>query len=109
MTLDTWLKSQPGRCTGCGHHVATQGCHCAGSEWDISTAAIKQAAVNGVVHQNDVRPIIRGRIAPKRIGQQYRHALRTGLLVEIRREPSRDHKGKNTHHTAGVYELRSAA
>lgn len=28
--LDTYLRTRSDRCPGCGHHVATQGCACAG-------------------------------------------------------------------------------
>lgn len=43
MTLDT-LTRLPGRCTGCGYHVATQGCACAGLAAKAKGQAIATAA-----------------------------------------------------------------
>jgi hypothetical protein len=46
--LDTWLKSRPGRCTGCGYSVKEQGCACAGNKLKFEGQAIALAA-----HPND--------------------------------------------------------
>lgn len=104
MTLDT-LTRLPGRCTDCGYHVATQGCACADvGEWSIFVAALRTAAVDGEVHQSRVRPLIRGRIAPKMIGTLYRRAKREGLLADTgRREPSDDVAGRNTDKLDRIY------
>lgn len=109
MTLADWLTEQDGRCHGCGFHVASQGCRCPGSDWDVFVRALKDCAKNGVVHQNDVRPRLRGRINPKTIGPLYVKAQREGFMTQIGKEPSRDTQGRNTHHESGIYELRSAA
>lgn len=112
MTLDTYLKSRPDRCSGCGYHPAHQGCRCETDEWSLFLAAVRQAAsaaADGKVHQHLVRPLIRGRIAPKHIGALYRRAKSEGLLVQVGKEPSRDVAGRNTHHDSPVYELREAS
>lgn len=113
--LDTWLKSRSDRCDGCGAHVATQG-HgpdCApiapADEWTTFLTVLREVAVDGVVHQKDVRPKIRGRIYHKHIGQLYKRARNEGVLVQIDKEPSGDVVGKNTHHDSPVYQLRGAA
>ena len=108
--LDTYLRTLPGRCGGCGFHTAVQGCRCApvapSSEWAVFVAAIRQAARDGEVHQSDVRPIIRGRIEPKHIGTLYRRAKAEGLLSDTgRREPSNDVAGRNSDKLDRVYAL----
>ncbi len=116
MTLDSWLRSRPDRCPRCGHHPPTQGhgeaCAPTGpeSEWRLFVGALQQVVrPDGRVHQHDVRPLIRGRVAPKRIGQFYARAKREELLVQVGKEPSNDRQGRNTHHDSPIYELRKAA
>lgn len=111
MSLDTWLKAQPGRCPGCGYAIVEQGCRCATDEWSIFTAALRTAArADGTVHQCDVRPIIRGRIAPKHIGQMWRRARAEGLVRDTGdREPSNDTAGRNADKLDRIYALRAAA
>ena len=111
MSLDAWASSRADRCPGCGHHVATQGCHCAGSEWAIFAAAVRKAARrDGTVHPGDVRPLIRGRVAPKHIGTLYRRAKAEGLLTDTgEREPSNDFAGRNGDKLDRIYALRGAA
>lgn len=111
MALDTYLRADPARCSGCGYHVETQGCRCGGSEWDIFTRAVRQvASPDGTVSQNKVRPLIRGRVNPKHIGQLYRRARSAGLLIDTgEREPSTDSRGRNADKLARLYKLRSAA
>lgn len=77
--------------------------------WALFVAALHQAARGGVVRQNDVRPLIRGRINPKTIGRLYSRAKREGLLVEAGFDESRDHEGKNAGRLEPKYELRDAA
>lgn len=107
--LDAWLRSQPSRCAGCGMHPKLQGCRCPDAEWSTFLAAVRSAAVDGVVHQSAVRPLIRGRIEPKHIGQAYKRAIREGVLVERSPERSDDEAGKNAGRWEPTYELRSAA
>ena len=89
-------------------------CQCAegNDEWQVFTAALRDAmrrSDDGLVHQKHARPLLRGRIEPKRIGLAYRRAIREGLIREVRREQSNDEIGKNTNKWEPVYELRSAA
>lgn len=105
-TLDLHLRAD--RCT-CGYHVESQGCHCDGSEWATFLAALTSAARDGVVHQRDVRPQLRGRIEPKHIGLLWKRARKEGLVREIDHERSDDTAGRNSHRMEAVYELRSAA
>lgn len=109
------LDRLEGRCPH-GFHTSQRDLHdCtptapqADDEWHIFTAALRQAAVNGVVHQDKVRPLIRGRVYHKHVGQFYARARREGLLTLLTEEQSKDHEGRNTHHKSPVYELRSAA
>ena len=44
MSLDAYLSGRPDRCPGCGHHVATQGCACAGLTEKARGQAIATAA-----------------------------------------------------------------
>ena len=54
----------------------------------------------------DVRPLIRGRIAPKHIGSLYRRARSEGLLVDTGQlEPSTDAAGRNTDKQSRIYRV----
>ena len=117
MGIDTWLRAQPDRCDDCGHHPPTQG-HgkdCAPvdsreAEWRLFLEVLDQSAgIDGLVHQDAIRPHLRGRVHPKHIGQLYARAKRQGLLVQVGKEPSTDAAGRNTHHDSPIYELRKAA
>lgn len=108
--LLTWARQQPGRCDR-GFDIKTQHpdlCDCLGdSEWLIFTTALQRAARGGEVHQGDVRPMIRGKVAPKRIGQFYRRARAEGLIEDTgRREQSNDFAGRNTDKLDRIYAWR---
>lgn len=110
MTLAAYLEKAPGRCQECLYHIKTQGCRCKGGEWALFVSALRAAArADGKVHQSEVRPLIRGRIEPKHIGQAYKRAIREGLLTPVDHEKSDDEVGGNSHRLEPVYELRSAA
>ncbi|WP_436699922.1 hypothetical protein [Nocardioides sp. BYT-33-1] len=80
------------------------------AEWSTFTAALRLARrADGTVHQCDVRPHIRGRIEPKRIGQLWRRARSERLVVEVGHERSNDIEGRNAGRMEPYYELRSAA
>ena len=54
------------------------------TEWRTFTAALRAAVRDdGTVHACDVRPLVRGRIEPKHIGESWRRARNEGLLVEV--------------------------
>src|SRR5689334_14933613 len=44
MSLDAYLTTRADRCTGCGFHVATQGCGCEGNRLRAAGQAIATAA-----------------------------------------------------------------
>lgn len=103
------------------HHPDFCGCQ-EMSEWVVFTDALARVAVTSTtcrrprcdvsgthVHQDAMRPIIRGRIEPKHIGLIYKRAKSEGLLKPADKEPSGDTTGRNTHHDSPVYELRSVA
>jgi hypothetical protein len=87
------------------------GCRCPGGEWTVFVRALRSVARDdGTVHQGDVRPLIRGRIEPKHIGQLYRRARTLGLIADTgEREPSTDVAGRNTDKTCRIYRLGAAA
>lgn len=111
MSLETYLRTLPGRCQGCGHHTPTQGCRCPGGEWRVfRDALIAVAESDGTIHQSHMRRLIRGRIAPKSIGTLYRKAKAEGLIVDTgAREPSDDRAGRNSDKLDRVYALGRAA
>lgn len=119
MSLVDWLATRSDRCVH-GWHVPTQGCRdCtpvaaefkATSEWGVFKQALRDATrADASVHQCDVRPLIRGRIEPKHIGQLWRRARTEGLVSDTgEREPSNDTAGRNTDKLDRIYSLRSAA
>ena len=117
MSLDTYLRAQADRCSGCGAHVPTQG-HtkaCAPldsieAEWLLFVEALHRVVgADGLVHQHDVRPLIRGRVHHKHIGLFYRRARKDRLLIPVDEERSTDARGRNTHHASPIYELRKAS
>lgn len=112
MTLDTWATTHPDRCSlgfAAAHHPTFCNCSDMG-EWVVFTTALRSAArPDGTVHQCDVRPKIRGRIAPKHIGPMWRRARSEGLVRDTgEREPSNDSAGRNTDKLDRIYELRAA-
>lgn len=109
--LEQAIRTHPGRCQGCGHHVPTQGCKCAGGEWRVfRDALLAVAEKDGTVHQSHMRRLIRGRIAPKSIGSLYRKAKAEGLIVDTgEREPSDDRAGRNADKLDRIYSMRRAA
>lgn len=109
--LDAYLAEQPDRCQH-GYHLTLQHpdlCDCQPpAEWPLFVAALRRAKrVDGTVHVNDVRPLIRGRIAPKHIGTLYRRAVAEGLLETIPGgsgwEPSTDVVGRNSDKMSRVW------
>lgn len=119
--LDTWLKSQHGRCSGCGHHLTKQVCACAalaakaaGMAVAIAAApddaarvetAIRQLAVKGEPFSaNDARDIhgVRGGV----VGATF-NALRAAKVIRpIGDETSTD---KGTHGKSVTLWIRAAA
>lgn len=106
MTLAASLAQRPDRCShgfALVHHPSFCNCSEMG-EWAIFVAALRKARRDdGTVHQADMRPLIRGRIEPKSIGQQYKRAIREGLISEVAREKSNDEIGRNTNKWEPIY------
>ena len=114
MSLDSFLRSQSDRCTGCGFHLAVQGCRCVDSEWNVFELALRSSVRDdGTVHVNDVRPKIRGRVEPKHIGSSWRRARALGLIKLIPGpsgwEESTDTASRNADKLARIYTWRDTS
>jgi hypothetical protein len=96
--LDAWLRSQPSRCDGCGMHVQTMGCSCAGlaakakgqaivsaahpDDRSKVEAAIRTLAATGKpFSSNDCRPL-HGVSGPV-VGAAFTAAAKAGLIRRI--------------------------
>ncbi len=118
MTAHLGLANLNGRCAH-GFHPTQRRFHdcpdlapvAPPTEWSIFTTALKQAVRDdGSIHQADVRPLIRGRIEPKHIGQLWRRARSEGLVRDTgEREQSNDVAGRNADKLDRVYALGRAA
>ena len=77
------------------------------AEWDTYVAAIHQAADDaGIVRPNVLRPLLRGRVKPNRIGAMTHRAARSGLLVATGEwEVSDDREGRNSGKPSRIYRL----
>ena len=88
--------------------VADQGHVSADVEWSTFTHAIQRVAYanGGRVDQNHMRPLIRGAVAPRRIGSFYRRATLEGLIRPTGDwSISDDTEGRNAGRPVKVYEL----
>jgi hypothetical protein len=101
------LERLAGRCSH--GYAACQPCPDCGTttEWATFTAALARAVRGGLIHQSDMRPLLRGRVEPRHVGQCYARAKREGLIVEVAREVSDDTAGRNTNKWEPIYELRT--
>lgn len=79
-------------------------------EWSEFVRCIRHAAdENGYVRPNRLRPLVRGVIAPKRIGAFTRRACAEGLIAATGEwETSDDIAGHNAGRPARVYRLVAA-
>ena len=79
----------------------------AGYEWSVFEDAILTVAHEhgGTVDQNHVRPFIRGKVTPKRIGSFYRRACLEGWLRPDGYSISDDHAGRNAGRPMRCYRL----
>ncbi len=115
MSLTEWLATRTDRCQNgftAEQHPAFCACKTgAASEWAIFRTAVRSAARDdGTVHLCDVRPLIRGRIEPKHIGQMWRRARSEGLVRDTgEREQSDDVAGRNADKLDRIYRLGRAA
>lgn len=77
-------------------------------EWAEFVSALHAAVDNGRVKPNDLRPRLRGRVAPRRIGAFFNKAKAEGLLVDTGEwEISDDHEGRNAGRPCRIYRLAS--
>lgn len=74
----------------------------------LSVVRSVAAAHGGEVDQNHVRPQIRGRVAPKRIGSFYRRACLDGVLAVDGYSISDDHEGRNAGRPMRRYRWRGS-
>lgn len=87
--------------------VADEGHVSADYEWDLFVKVVTGVAgfYGGRVDQNHVRPLIRGNVAPKRIGAFYRRACLEGWLRADGYSTSDDHEGRNSGRPMRCYRL----
>lgn len=87
--------------------VADAGHVSADVEWGHFTAALIEVAnVDGIVPANLLRQVVRGKVAPKRLGAFTHRALKAGILRwDGAWEVSDDREGKNAGKPCRVYRL----
>lgn len=85
--------------------VADEGHPSADFEWALFTEAIVHSSLfDGIVSQNRIRPLIAGKIAPRRVGAFYSRACREGLIRATGDyELSTDTAGRNSGKPCRVY------
>lgn len=124
--LDTYLAALPGRCIHGYHPKQRHSCTKTPSpasawtsptpprasdqsagEWPFFVSVIRKVArADGSVHQNDVRPLIRGRIPAKHVGLLWKRARNDGLIVDTGEwERSTDVEGRNSDKRCRIYRL----
>lgn len=124
--LDDFLTDLPGRCVHGYHPKQRHSCtdtpspawamHSAqpasnssagAGEWPFFVSVLRKVArADGTIHQGDVRPLIRGRIPAKHIGQLWKRARNDGLIVDTGEwERSTDVEGRNSDKRCRVYVL----
>jgi hypothetical protein len=87
--------------------VADEGHPSVDLEWDEFVTALRFAAdATGVVSPNRLRPLIRGVVAPRRIGAFTNRALKQGLIAYTGEwEISDDREGRNAGRPCRVMRL----
>jgi hypothetical protein len=87
--------------------VRDEGHPSADHEWALFVDAVRTVARrDGMVRPNDLRPLVRGRVAPKRLGAFHHRALSSGLLtVTGEWEISNDREGRNAGRPMRVLRL----
>ena len=76
-------------------------------EWHVFRTSVLAVGTNhgGDVDQNNVRPLIRGHINPRRVGPFYRRACLEGWLRADGWSVSADHEGRNAGRPMRTYHL----
>jgi hypothetical protein len=89
--------------------VRDEGHPSADFEWSEFVTALRHCAARdgGKVYPNRLRPLVRGRVAPRRIGAFTHRAVTSGLLAWAASEwqISDDTEGRNAGRPAKVYRL----
>lgn len=88
--------------------VRDEGHVSADREWDIYVAALEAIAIGpgGVIYPNEMRPLLRGKVAPRRIGAFTNRALKLGLIEYTGAwQISDDREGRNAGRPARVMRL----
>jgi hypothetical protein len=77
--------------------VRNEGHPSADHEWEIFAEALVEAAdAEGVIRPNALRPLLRGKVAPRRIGAFTNRALASGLVEYTGHwQVSDDNEGRN--------------
>lgn len=77
----------------------------ADEEWQLYVAALKQCRdEDGLIRPNDLRPLVRGRIAPRRISAFCNAAVAADLIVFADQwQVSDDHEGRNSGKPCRIY------
>lgn len=76
------------------------------AQWDEFTACLRLASVwdDGLVQQNRMRPLIKDKVDPRRVGPFYRRACLEGLIAPTGDwQTSNDHAGKNAGRPMRTY------
>jgi hypothetical protein len=84
----------------------------ADAEWDLYVAALATVAARhaGLIFPNELRPMVRGKVKPQRIGALRNRAIARGLVKPLEQadprhwEVSNDHEGRNIGKPAAVVE-----
>lgn len=89
--------------------VADEGHPSVDYEWDEFVNALRYVAdADGICRPNALRPLLRGVVAPKRIGAFVNRALAAGLIEPTGEwQTSNDAEGRNAGRPARVYRLKS--
>lgn len=73
-------------------------------EWAHFTATLREVArATGYIDQNHVRPLLRDRVKPQRVGAFYHRAASQGLIVASGWTVSDDTEGRNSGKPTRVY------
>lgn len=80
-------------------------------EWHHFVVELESVARmdDGVISPNEMRPRIRDKVAPRRVGPFYRRACLTGLIAPCGYDLSNDTKGKNAGRPIRLYAWKLAA
>jgi hypothetical protein len=79
----------------------------ADAEWDLYVDALATVAARhaGLIFPNELRPMVRGKVAPRRIGALMNRSLKRGIVRRTGEwEVSTDHEGRNAGRPVPILE-----